>query len=86
MSYHWNSFERHESTSWIGVLDQVMARLTIGMLGVCFYKHLEYWCCVAMIGMVHDSIHRGPTVADKSVRHAGMHLVACASALYMLTL
>lgn len=83
--YHRNSYEEPKDPL-VTAVDKCAVHLTVGMLGVCFYDRLEYWMCVAMIGLVWDSIYNTDQTFDKSVRHAGMHAVACLSSMYMLTL
>lgn len=70
----------------VAAADKVMVYLTIGLIGGCFYDRPEYYVCVAMIAMVHDSINHTDRIPEKALRHAGMHVVANLSALYMLTL
>lgn len=85
MIYHSKSYEKPKDPL-VTMIDKCAVHLTIGMLGVCFYDRLEYWMCVSMIWFVWDSIHNTEHTFDQSVRHAGMHAVACVSSLYMLAL
>lgn len=83
--YHRRSFEVPKDPR-VAAADKAMVYLTIGLIGGCFYDRPEYYVCVAMIAMVHDSINHTDRVPEKALRHAGMHVVANLSALYMLTL